>query len=64
MYRVLRPVYIKTGEVTRGPDGREIRWERVHWLESGYAHNMTDAKRRFGGSPVLEGDATQAVVLH
>lgn len=60
LYRVLqsRPITLRTGKVDREMEnGRmvEIHWERVvTWLEQGTAHSMDDAKRKFGGSPVLE----------
>lgn len=60
MYRVLRPKYEKTGEVTYA-DGEEIRWNRVaEWIELGVAHSMDDANAKFprgrknGYSHVLE----------
>lgn len=50
MYRVLRPVYVKTGEIRE--DGKPFL--RVEWAEIGRAGNMAEAKERFGGYPVLE----------
>lgn len=53
VYRVLKPRYEKTGEVTQTPEG-PIRWYRVDWIHQGYADNYADARARFGGRPVLE----------
>jgi hypothetical protein len=43
MFNVLRLIYVQIG------DSGVIRWEVI-----GQAKDMADAKRRFGGSPVLE----------
>lgn len=53
MYRVLKPRYEKTGEVTQTPEG-PMRWHRVIWVDVGMARDMPDAKAKFGGYPVLE----------
>ncbi len=53
MYRVLEPVYTKTGEVTMTKDG-PLRWHTVQWRDIGAAENLEDAKRKYGGYPVLE----------
>lgn len=42
-YRVLRPVYTPYYEAFT-----------VSWREIGFADSMAEAKRIFGGSPVLE----------
>ena len=59
-YRVLRPVYEKTGEVTNTTEGT-IHWQRVvSWQELGIAQDMEDAYEKFprgrknGYSHVLE----------
>jgi hypothetical protein len=57
MYKVLstRPKTERTGEVTTGPDGEPIKWHRVtSWPELGTAKDMEEARRKFGGRPVLE----------
>lgn len=46
MYRVLRPVYTKTGEVTYTKDDA-IEWCRVEYVEVGVAEDMLDALRKF-----------------
>lgn len=51
MYRVLRPIYIRTGEIRE--DGKP--YFRVEWEEIGQSTSMEEAKRRFGGYPVLQG---------
>jgi hypothetical protein len=53
MYVALKPIYEKTGEVTYGPDGKPMPWFRVSWSELGRVRNLTEAKSKFGGSPVL-----------
>jgi hypothetical protein len=50
MYRVLRPHYIRTGEIRE--DGKP--YVRVEWIEMGRADSLEQAKERFGGQPVLE----------
>lgn len=55
MYRALKPRYEPTGEVTQRQDGGVIAWERVaEWKDLGLVESLDEAKRRFGGSPVLE----------
>jgi hypothetical protein len=57
MYRVLYPVYRKTGErisVTNGTRTSELDVFAVTWRQTGLAGSMEEAKRRFGGYPVLE----------
>ena len=57
MYRVLTPIFEKTGEVTYKTVGNgtyQTQWERVTWIERGLAADMEDAKAKFGGSPVLD----------
>lgn len=60
MYRVLRPIYVRTGDVSHSEDG-DAKWVRVdHWQELGIARDMADAIAKFprnsknGYSPVLE----------
>jgi hypothetical protein len=53
-YRVLKPIYEKTGEATYGPDGKAIHWHRITWQEIGTATSMKDAQDKYGGYPVLE----------
>lgn len=49
------PKLEKTGETTIGSDGELIRWWRVvGWIEQGVVRDMAEARKRFGGSPVLE----------
>lgn len=43
MFYVLKPIYTKVGE-----------FFRVDWETIGTAVDMEDAKRRYGGHPVLE----------
>lgn len=44
MYRALKPIYAPLfGE-----------WFRVEWQTLGIVDSMEEAKRKFGGSPVLE----------
>lgn len=50
MYRVLRPVFHRTGEIRE--DGKPFF--RVEWVEIGRANSMAEAKKKFGGHPVLE----------
>jgi hypothetical protein len=50
-YMVLRPIYFRTPY--RNPETGEHYW-RVDWLRIGQARDMADAKRQFGGSPVLQ----------
>jgi hypothetical protein len=49
LYDVLRPIYWRTPVKT--PEGEYLH--RVQWMWVGTAHDLDDAKRRFGGSPVL-----------
>jgi hypothetical protein len=49
-YQVLKPNFIRTGEVT--PTGQP--YYRVEWTVVGQAKDMEDAKRQFGGTPVLQ----------
>lgn len=59
-YAALRPIYSKTGEVTKHPDGKETHWQAVRWFHLGTVQGeneiaaLQNAKREFGGSPVLE----------
>jgi hypothetical protein len=60
-YRVLNPIYEKTGESGTDSDGKVVRWNRVkEWGHLGYADSMADALAKFprckrnGYSPVLE----------
>lgn len=45
MYRVLRPVYTRTGETTKTPEGM-VHWFRVEFEDVGVAKDMEDAKRK------------------
>ena len=42
-FNVLKPIYTQTGD-----------WHTVRWLVLGQATSMEDAKKHFGGFPVLE----------
>jgi hypothetical protein len=42
-FNVLKPIYIPIGD-----------WVAVRWQILGQASTMEEAKRKFGGSPVLE----------
>jgi hypothetical protein len=42
-FNVLKPIYIPIGD-----------WVAVRWQILGQASSMEEAKRKFGGSPVLE----------
>jgi hypothetical protein len=56
MFKVLatRPKTERSGEVTPSPEG-EIKWHRVKdWPELGTAKDYEEARRKFGGRPVLE----------
>ena len=60
-YRVLLPIYEKTGESNTDADGNVIKWQRVkEWAHLGFADGMADALAKFprskrnGYSPVLE----------
>ena len=43
MFNVLKPIYIPIGD-----------WVAVRWQILGQASSMEEAKRTYGGSPVLE----------
>lgn len=55
----LQIVRIPTGQFFTEYDrsGQLVRreWFRIEWRSLGPAADMADAKRRYGGSPVLEG---------
>ena len=54
-FAVLRPVFQKTGQPTPWNCPAEPSvWHRVEWTQIGTATSMEDAKRKFGGHPVLE----------
>ena len=58
-YNVLRPVYDRTGDplpfVSRNGNQTGVaEWQRSSWRCVGQALDMADAKRKFGGAPVLE----------
>lgn len=54
LYEVLRPVYLRTGIPTPWSTPQTpSHFHRVHWLVSGVARDMVEAKEKFGGSPVL-----------
>lgn len=57
-YNVLEPNFYPTGRFFTGYDryGRLLKQEfyAVGWNIVGQAHDMADAKRQFGGHPVLE----------
>jgi hypothetical protein len=54
-YRVLLPIYEKTGEVTERPGGKPVHWERIErFVVLGGASDMEQAKEKFGGAPILE----------
>lgn len=59
MYTALQIVRIPTGQHATEIDrhsGRasRIEWFRVEWKPLGPARDMAEAKRIYGGSPVLE----------
>jgi hypothetical protein len=61
-YRVYRcrPTTERTGEVTTNEDGTLTKWHRVkEWRLLGTAAGYEDAKRKFGGYPVVERYAAQ-----
>jgi hypothetical protein len=43
MYRALKPIYVPIGD-----------WFAVKWQVIGLAADMAEAKKLYGGSPVLE----------
>jgi hypothetical protein len=54
-YEVLRPVIYATGQ--RGINattGQPFEWCGCRWEVIGLAESMEDAKRKFGGYPVLQ----------
>lgn len=56
-YRVYhdRPITEKTGQTSIGEDGKTVHWHRVkEWRLLGTAASFADAKRKFGGYPVVE----------
>lgn len=54
MFRVLRPYFERTDE-TFVVEGKTVHyWRLAKWIEIGRAKDIQDAKRRYGGSPVLE----------
>jgi len=57
-YNVLRPRYYPTGEFFRGTTragfNQPIEYQRLEWQVIGQAVDIADAKRKFGGAPVLE----------
>lgn len=58
-YNVLAPLFYPTGRYFNDIDRRTGRLEKrefygVAWEVVGQAHDMADAKRQFGGHPVLE----------
>jgi hypothetical protein len=53
-YEVLRPIITATGERGRRPDGTAFDWHSCRWEVIGFADSMQEAKRKFGGSPVLQ----------
>lgn len=73
-YDVLQPRFYPTGKFFTQYDryGRLVREEfwGVDWYVIGQAHDMADAKRQFGGHPVLEhreeetGFVRQSKLLH
>lgn len=47
MYRVLKPIYTKTGETTSDGD-TTIHWHKVGgWKELGTARSMSEANEKF-----------------
>lgn len=53
-YDVLRPVFLRTNQPTPISSAAIPQFfYRVHWLHVGVAADMAEAKRIFGGSPVL-----------
>lgn len=57
-YQVLKPVYHPTGEfqIRSDKSGRssKVEYFRIEWDVVGPADSMEDAKRRYGGHPILE----------
>lgn len=54
LYEVLRPVYLRTSQHAPWSTPQQpAHFMRVHWLVSGKARSMEEAKEKFGGSPVL-----------
>lgn len=57
MYDVLTPARFPTGEVwwvhSREGGSMPLEWYRMEWRKIGRAIDMEDAKKRYGGSPVL-----------
>jgi hypothetical protein len=49
-YRVIRPVFESAGTTREGYQTFRV----AEWVHVGYARDMEDAKRQFGGAPVLE----------
>lgn len=59
MYSVLVPRYSPTGQTFTSINPRngqvmQSEWQRVEWEKLGTASSMKEAKKRFGGRPVLE----------
>lgn len=60
MYRVLQPVYVKTGEVVETEHGPKPIYRLASWTELGAAKDMREALkkfprgRRYGYSHILE----------
>lgn len=48
-YNVLVPTFTKAGKLFDGTIYYSVGWNKI-----GTANSMQDAKRKFGGSPVLE----------
>ena len=46
MFRVLKPIYTKTGETTATPEG-VMHWCRADFVEVGVALDMADARDKF-----------------
>lgn len=54
---VLKPKYIPAGiftEVDREGDVRRVQYFSIQWMVIGQAKDMEEAKRFYGGAPVLE----------
>jgi hypothetical protein len=61
MYRALKPIYRQSGEygpgISRAGNRNNLVKEesfRVEWETLGLAADMPEAKKLYGGSPVLE----------
>ena len=61
MFRALKPIYRLSGDygpgISRAGNRNNLvreEWFRVEWEPLGIVASLEEAKRKFGGSPVLE----------